>query len=1784
MSRVFISHSSANNAEAVAVNAWLVENGWNDIFLDIDPERGLKAGTRWQEALKQAADRCEFVIFLVSPAWTASDWCRVEFLLAKQLNKRIVGVVIDPMDIADLPIEMTSEWQLVDLTSGSRDHRISVTLPHSDETTEVTFSSDGLNRLRFGLLEAGLDARYFAWPPEHDPDRTPYRGLSPLEAEDAGVFFGRDGPVVIGLDTLRGLRDAAPPRLLVILGASGAGKSSFLRAGLLPRLAREDQHFIPLPVLRPERAVVTGEHGLIASLEAALKTFGLPHPRADIRAAIDEGPEKFSILLKDIVAAASNRLGNRPQDARDPTLVLAIDQAEELFLADGADEAKTFMECLRALTSNDAPPAIAIFTIRSDSYEQLQTAPILEELRQHAMSLPPMPKGAYKEVIEGPVHRLEGTPRAVDIEDQLTDKLLTEIEAGGAKDALPLLAFTLERLYREYHAGGALKVTHYDALGGIRGSIEAAVEEALKKADVNSAIPKDRLARIALLRRGLIPWLAGIDFESGTPRRRVARLSEIPVEARPLIDLLVEQRLLSTDVDQDTGETTIEPAHEALLRQWGMLEGWLEEDFEDLATADGVRRAARDWDANNRDNEWLAHTGGRLEQAERVTTRTDLTQSFTATERAYIGAARHREYERKKKEAERQQREVDAARRLARRTTVGLVAASVLALAASAIGYYAFQQKQNADVQTEVARTAEQRAISAQKQAEKSAERADTEAKRVSMALSRVITGGAKEAYAAGDYGTAALLALQALPRVNAGGKLDPGEPHWPEAKTVLAQSLVKGREQSSLSIPTVSKLVALPDGGFLTVSSNEDWFGVDVWQEEDKVWVNVGRLKGTNATVLPSGEIVTSHLGRILFWTRTSGSWAISRILKGHKNHIVELFIGKEGEIVSRSRDRTVRVWTKIGTNWQTTDTLHNLPEHGLTQIFQRSNTQFIAGSDNGLELWERSHEGTWGQPRTIKDSGRGSHLAILDGRWLVQGSRTGTLTLYGDYYHRLYSVRTSDSSEITTLSPISRNQFVTGHTNGTLRFWQAVNDTLIELGRQRNSTEEIVDAIVLGDGRIVTASGKSNKSKLTIWSSTAWLPSQPTGGFVTPLSKDRVLISGSIYKSNDDQLILLDELKDQSTQQVHTKYSTAPPLPLPRDRFAIFGYGGKVEVIRKVNESWQTEAKFKVQTRDSRSGAVALSSGQIAWWSPRHHIQVWAQEGRSWRISGKIRRNGNTLRTVGVMPGNRILTCWKNGPAEIWHERESAWVLMSKLSDEVRCSHKFFPLGTSEFVVSAYAEPAQVWSERDGVWHRTASLQGQLRTVTPDGRVVTTEGTVAKVWSRNANEWSVHATLEGHSHKISSVHALTNGTLITYAYVSNGPGESVVWSKKSQSPTGLIQVAKSRVPRCLSSAQRKKYGIEADRCATGRPWLNDIESIVTEGEKILSQAHNASDNNKKKLLRDAIATFDDAIAKAVVPRQSISARLLKAEALTELKEFDEARTELKKVKQFDSDRSALASKELEFAEEQEKQGDGNALDKLLRAWTLIANSDGEFSDFMRRNKIIARLLFEGDYSLALGQFYPQRKDSVTECDRLSSLPADPMRVANPVEDDALPPQNAIAACSKALQSKPVQPRFLVQRGRALAKAAKAIPGDSEDNRQKAAVLSRQAVADFQAAAHHGYPMAFDKLVSIYGNGRGVETDLERARALVFERLNRFIHCCWSYAARKLLNEGEKLGQSRVRRLLRTVTPWAAALGSDDGQKLLAALKASSPNEKFPEYPKATFQAIPPWLRPFAE
>jgi hypothetical protein len=231
VSRIFLSHSGVDWREAVALKAWLAEQDpplANEIFLDLDARTGIATGVRWKDALKRANARCEAVICLVFARWDASAECRTEYRTLENLNKQIFCARLEPAAGQDI----TAEWQRCDLFGDGP--MTSVEVP---DGPPVVFATEGLLRLRDGIRGAGIGAESFVWPPPADPGRAPYRGWEPFDEVDAAVFFGRDAATVRALDAIRGMRKSGVDTLFVILGPSGTGKSSFLRAGA-PRSCR----------------------------------------------------------------------------------------------------------------------------------------------------------------------------------------------------------------------------------------------------------------------------------------------------------------------------------------------------------------------------------------------------------------------------------------------------------------------------------------------------------------------------------------------------------------------------------------------------------------------------------------------------------------------------------------------------------------------------------------------------------------------------------------------------------------------------------------------------------------------------------------------------------------------------------------------------------------------------------------------------------------------------------------------------------------------------------------------------------------------------------------------------------------------------------------------------------------------------------------------------------------------------------------------------------------------------------------------------------------------------------------------------------------------------------------------------------------------------------------------------------------------------------------------------------------------------------------------------------
>lgn len=426
-----------------------------------------------------------------------------------------------------------------------------------------------------------------------------------MEDADAAVFFGRDPQIL--LDTIRGMGATGVEGLFVVLGPSGVGKSSFLRAGLLPRLRRDRRNFIVCDIVRPERAVLTGDHGLAQAIWKLRSSARLDSPAVGaIKAACRAGGAgEVTTWLRE----AQRELAD---DGGAPTLVLPIDQAEEMFAADAGPEAATFLGVLGDLLQSASPnelPLIAVATIRADRYELLQGAAELGAVHTREFGdLKPMPVTEFKEVITGPAARASAAGLRLSLEPALIAQLLNDI-AGGGDSLPPLLALTLARLYLDYGSTGHLTLAHYHSMGGIQQVVNTEIATLLASDDGT------RSMQLETLRSAFIPWLATVDPTTDQVSRRVARWDELPPDSHELIDAMVARRLLVKD--ERAGDAVIEVALESLFRQWDSLAERLREQAENLKAVDNLDRAATDWQRNERAEDWLIE-GVRLAAAEQL--------------------------------------------------------------------------------------------------------------------------------------------------------------------------------------------------------------------------------------------------------------------------------------------------------------------------------------------------------------------------------------------------------------------------------------------------------------------------------------------------------------------------------------------------------------------------------------------------------------------------------------------------------------------------------------------------------------------------------------------------------------------------------------------------------------------------------------------------------------------------------------------------------------------------------------------------------------------------------------------------------------------------------------------------------------------------------------------------------------------------------------------------------------------------------------------------------------
>jgi ABC-type sugar transport system substrate-binding protein/DNA-binding CsgD family transcriptional regulator len=482
-------------------------------------------------------------------------------------------------------------------------------------------------------------------PPSELPRTNPYKGLHAFQEADAADFFGRETFIQ---QLLNRLAEPSPgQRLLALVGPSGSGKSSVVKAGLIPALR---QGKLPGSAHWLLAEMLPGDHPF-EELEIAL-----------LRVAATQPPSLLPQLREDergLLRAARRIL---PDDQHE--LVLVIDQFEEVFtLAGDPAETAFFLNSLLAAVTDTRSPLWVIITLRADFYDRpLRHAAFGDLLHHRAEVVLPPTSPELEQIIVRPAARV-----GLAVESALVTTLVAA--ASQQPGALPLLEYTLTELF-ENRRGGQLTLADYQAMGGTLGALT-------RRADaLYATFDAEGQAAIRQVFLRLVTLGEGVE----DTRRRALRAELLSLgqaeNLEAVMDIFGQYRLLTLDRDSRTHEATVEVAHEALIQEWGRLRAWLNDCRTDIRLQRLLAAAAVEWVNGKRDPSFLL-SGSRLAQFEEWAAKTPV--ALTPDERAYLEASLAERTRQATAEQARQARE----QRLERRSRSFLRALAVVLLLAT---------------------------------------------------------------------------------------------------------------------------------------------------------------------------------------------------------------------------------------------------------------------------------------------------------------------------------------------------------------------------------------------------------------------------------------------------------------------------------------------------------------------------------------------------------------------------------------------------------------------------------------------------------------------------------------------------------------------------------------------------------------------------------------------------------------------------------------------------------------------------------------------------------------------------------------------------------------------------------------------------------------------------------------------------------------------------------------------------------------------------------------------
>ena len=859
----------------------------------------------------------------------------------------------------------------------------------------------------------------------------PYKGLRAFQQADSLDFFGRDE--LVRLIVARMSEPDPVARFLAVVGPSGSGKSSVVKAGVIPALRQNalsgsDDWFIVemVPGIDP-----------MEELEAAL-----------LRIAVNPPDSLLNQLNEDsrgLVRAVKRVL---PDDTE---LLLVIDQFEELFtLVDDEAQRIHFMDSLALAITEVRSRVRVIITLRADFYDRPLNYNRFGDLMRHRTEIVlPLHTEELERAITGPAARV-----GLSLEPGLVTTIVADVnEQPGA---LPLLQYALTELF-ERREGHTLTMEAYNEIGGTMGALARRADE------LYAGLGHDgqEAARQIFLR------LVTLGEGTEDTRRRVLQsellsLGDDPDLMEMILDAFGRYRLLTFDHDMTTRTATIEVAHEALIRQWQQLRNWLDDSREDLRTQRRLNTAAEDWLLSGRDPSFLAR-GARLEQFENWQQTSGLALNEHETD--FLQASIEEREARIAEETARQQRESALEKRSRDRLRALVAVMSVATVIAVILAVIAVTQSQEA----ETART----------EAESSAEIAQTNA---AEANGLALAANARNALIEYNPVLGLTLAQEAASMV---------QPPPLEVMRVLASAAYGPNVRARYSDHNASVTgVTFNDDGNLIASTSIDG-SVRIWDtttHTSTLIIEQPALIFTHAEFSPDGTtlLAAADDGVIYLFDTHSGE-EIRRYI-GHTDLVTQVAFAPNGDtFLSGSLDRTLRYW-----DMNTGAEIQRLDDHsGVILDVAISPDGRLAASSSGDETILDTNDDTIDRTVRVWDIETGDNIQTIelgggfvravdfspDSSQIISGawtSQTGGLVRLWDIETGTELQRFFGHTDIITglrFMPDGQ-QIVSASWDQTVRLWDI--DTGIEVTRFEHFEDRVLTLAVSTNGEhIVVGTG---------------------------------------------------------------------------------------------------------------------------------------------------------------------------------------------------------------------------------------------------------------------------------------------------------------------------------------------------------------------------------------------------------------------------------------------------------------------------------------------------------------------------------------------------------------------------------------------------------------------------------------------------------------------------------------------------------------------------------------